>query len=149
MLPLEWAILGGAGLGLVIELAATTQLRLEIRSADLVPLKEGERADTLVVEVSGHLYYAAMRRFLREIERRVPEDTRLVVLDLSHVHGMRYAALLGFEQLRARARKHGGDLVLAGVPPSFAAMLRKVGSDLVAYEYDPIPMQSVKRALGG
>jgi SulP family sulfate permease len=151
VLPFEWAILGGIGLGLVIELVETTRTRCEVRRVDaageLVPLAEGERADTLVVEVSGHLFYAAISRFLREMDARVPADTKYLVIDLTHAFGMRYAALLAFEQLRRRAEARGGKLVLDGVSPAFAEMLRRGGSDLEIYEYDPVLMRSVRRAL--
>ena len=147
-LPLEWAILIGAGLGLLIHVIESTQPRIELRQLDdggeLVAVGAGDRPRVAVVEVSGHLHYAAIRRFLVEVEARVPED---VVIDLSHAHTMRYAALMALEELDARARKHGGKLVLAGVSPSFAEMIRQASSELVFYPYDPVPARSARHAL--
>lgn len=151
-LPLEWAILGGAGLGLFIHLAETTHVRFELRHlvrGELVLVREGEKPRALVVEVSGDLHYAAIRRFLNEIESRVPADTRLLVIDLSHAHSMRYAAFLAFEELRHRAREHDAKVVLAGVSPSFVAMLQQARSELIVYAYDPVPSKSAIRALQG
>jgi SulP family sulfate permease len=150
-LPLEWAILGGGGLGIIILLVEATRPRFELRKLDaderLVPLAEGEACDAIVVEVSGHLNHASVRRFLAEMETKVPADTKLVVVDLTHAHGMRFAALVALEELGARSRKAGGALVLAGVPPAFTEMIRAARSELPAHEYDPFPGRSVLKAL--
>jgi SulP family sulfate permease len=149
-LPLEWAILGGAGLGLAIHLAETTHVRFELRRLEgdvLVLVGTDEKPRAIVVEVSGNLHYAAIRRFLHEIESRIPADTSLLVIDLSHAHSMRYAAFLAFEELQKRARERGAKVVLAGVSPSFMAMLRQAHSELTVYEYDPTPSKSAIRAL--
>jgi SulP family sulfate permease len=150
-LPLEWAILGGGGLGIIILLVEATRPRFELRRLDaggkLVPLAEDERCDPVVVEVSGHLNHASVRRFLTEVETRVPADTKLLVVDLTHAHGMRFAALVALEELGTRSRKAGGALVLAGVPPAFAEMMHAARSELRAYGYDPMPGRSVMLAL--
>lgn len=151
VLPLEWAILGGAGLGVVIHLAETMHPRIELSTPGsggaLIGVPEGEKPREIVVEVSGLLHYAAVRRFLEATEARVPPETPLVVLDLTHAHSMRYAALLALERLHARSKAHGATLVLAGVAPSFATMLHQARSKLVFYEYDPVPSKSALRAL--
>ena len=72
LLPLEWAILVGSGIGLVIHLARTSAPRLRLLRAEgprLVPVLPGEAAPFVVIEVSGDLHYAAVPPFVDEAER--------------------------------------------------------------------------------
>jgi sulfate permease, SulP family len=150
VLPLEWAIVGGALLGLVRHLDQTKKPRMRIfvpGSDGLEPLAPGATAESVVVEVSGTLYYAAIRHFLSEVAARIPPGARRVVLDLSHAHQLRYAALTAFERLAADLERRGGHLVLAGVSAEFAAYLARAGCSLTYVREGDRPGDSVRAAL--
>jgi SulP family sulfate permease len=149
VLPIELAILIGAGLGLLIHLRETTRPRLTLLAPSgdgLVPLAEG-RAEAVVLEVSGSLHYAAIGWFSDGAHRASQRATRLLVIDLSYAHGLRYAALLALERIAADRAARGAELVLAGVSPDFLSLLERTGSSLRAFAYDPRPGASVARAL--
>ena len=79
LLPLAWAILFGAGLGLVIHLAQTSAPRLTLLQQSggrLTRVIGDERSDYLVLEVSGDLHYAAVPPFLTEAERLLADPGR-------------------------------------------------------------------------
>ena len=149
LLPLEWAIVGGALFGLVRHLhqAMRPRVRIYVASSDGLAPHDGGDAPQIVVEVSGTLYYAAIRNFLTELRARVPASARHVVLDLSHAHHMRYAALAAFEQAAADLDARGGRLVLAGVSADFAEYLTRAGSRLDVIRDGDRPGAAVRAAL--
>ena len=149
LLPLAWAIVGGALFGLVRHLhqAMRPRVRIYVASSDGLAPHDGGDAPQIVVEVSGTLYYAAIRNFLTELRARVPASARHVVLDLSHAHHMRYAALAAFEQAAADLDARGGRLVLAGVSADFAEYLTRAGSRLDVIRDGDRPGAAVRAAL--
>ncbi len=150
LLPLEWAILVGSGTGLVIHLANTSAPRLRLlRPADarLVPVAAGESPREVVLEVIGNLHYAAVPPFVSEAERLIPQDARLVVIDLSYAQEIRFTALRAFEQLAEEVDKGGGRLWLAGVSPDTQALVARSGSPLRVVPAEDEPGLSVKRCL--
>lgn len=150
LLPLEWAIVGGALVGLVrhLDQAMRPRVRIYVVSSDgLAPPGPDAAPTQIVVEVSGTLYYAAIRNFLTELRTRVPSSARQVVLDLSHAHHMRYAALAAFEQVASDLDARGGRLVLAGVSADFAEYLTRAGSRLPVVRDTDRPGAAVRVAL--
>jgi SulP family sulfate permease len=152
VLPLEWAILLGSGTGLVIHLAHTSAPRLRLlrpeeRGRRLVPTSQSEDPECVVVEVSGDLHYAAVPPFLNEVEHLIPPSARCLVLDLSHAHQIRYAALRAFERLAELAHYAGASFVLAGVNEEVAALLKRCRSSLPFEAAEVEPGLSVRRAL--
>ena len=150
VLPLEWAVLLGSGTGLVIHLANTSAPRLRLlRSADgrLVPLGPGEAPSAVVLEVSGNLHYAAVPPFVTEVERLVPPGARLLVVDLSHAHEIRFSALRALEQLADETARDGGVLWLAGVDDDTRALIGRAGSTLRVMPAEAEPGLSVRRCL--
>ena len=150
VLPLEWAILLGSGTGLVIHLANTSAPRLRLlRLADrrLVPVAPGESPREVVLEVSGNLHYAAVPPFVSEAERLIPPAARVVVIDLSYAHEIRFTALRAFEQLAEEVESDGGRLWLAGVSPETQALVTRSGSALRVVPAEDEPGLSVRRAL--
>jgi len=150
VLPIEWAILLGSGTGLVIHLANTSAPRLRLlRPADgrLVPVAAGESPLEVVLEVSGNLHYAAVPPFVSEAERIVPPDARLVVIDLSHAHEIRFTALRALEQLADETARAGGAFWLAGVNADTQALIRRSGSTLRVMPAEAEPGLSVRRCL--
>ncbi len=150
VLPIEWAILLGSGTGLVIHLAKTSAPRLRLlrpAAGRLVPVTPGESPQGVVLEVSGNLHYAAVPPFVSEAERLVPPGTRLVVVDLSHAHEIRFSALVAFEQLADEIARDGGVLWLAGVDPDTQALIARAGSTLRVMPAEAEPGLSVERCL--
>lgn len=151
LMPLEWAIISGTGLALVMHLAATMQprTRLLIPRGDgrLTPLRDGERPSIAVLEVSGDLHFAAATTFADDARELVPDSAERVIVDLSHAHQARYASLDKLEDLDEWFAEQGQRLELAGVPPAFVKLLDKTHSSLPYVPADPEPGASVRRAL--
>jgi anti-anti-sigma regulatory factor len=101
----------------------------------------------LVLEISGDCHFAASGLLLERVESSVPPGARDVVLDLSHAHALRFAALLAFEKLSRDLKARGARLWLAGVDPDFAKLLSKTGSHLPAEPYVAEPSRSVRSVL--
>jgi SulP family sulfate permease len=150
VLPLEWAILLGSGTGLVLHLARTSAPRLRLLRPEgerLVPVGAADRPEAVVLEVSGDLHYAAVPPFLAEAEQMLPPCASRVVLDLSHAHQIRYAALRAFEELAAQVEARGGVLRLAGADAATQGLVSRSGSPLIATPAELEPGLSVRRCL--
>lgn len=150
VLPLEWAILLGCGTGLVIHLANTSAPRLRLLRPEgerLVPVSSGAVPETVVLEVSGDLHYAAVPPFVSATEQLVPEGVRAVVLDLSHAHQIRFTALRAFEQLAEQLGRQGAALWLAGVDQDTRDLIERSGSPLAFVPAEAEPGLSLRRCL--
>ncbi|HXV61719.1 MAG TPA: SulP family inorganic anion transporter [Vicinamibacteria bacterium] len=152
VLPLEWAILLGAGLGLVIHLARTSIPRVRLLTADgpkerIRPIGPEDEPAVVIVEVSGDLHYAAAEPFLAEVEHKLPSSARVVIMDLSHAHEMRFTALLTLERFASDLERRDVRLHLAGVPKDVYDMLRATGSRLRAVPAEAEPYLSVRKCL--
>lgn len=150
VLPLEWAIFVGVGLGVAQYLAAgrSPRLQLLVPSGDrLLPVAATDVGGVVVLEVSGDCHFAAAGSFLDDAERLLPLNVTDVVLDLSHTRALRFAALLAFERLAELVKARGGTLWLAGVDPEFCTLLTDTGSKLRAEPYRPEPLASVRTVL--
>ncbi|HEX9188399.1 MAG TPA: SulP family inorganic anion transporter [Vicinamibacteria bacterium] len=150
LLPLEWAILLGSGTGLVIHLAKTAAPRLRLLRPEggrLVPVAAGETPDTVVLEVSGDLHYAAVPPFVTEAEALLRPGLRRVIVDLSHAHEIRFTALRAFEALAAEVESAGGSLCLAGADEDVQALVKRSGSALRVVPAEAEPGLSVRRCL--
>jgi len=153
VLPLEWAILLGAGLGLAIHLARTSvpRLRLLVPTGEdaerLLPLKPEDRPEIIVVEVSGDLHYAAVEPFLAELEHRIPAAAKIMVMDLTHAHEMRFTALVALERFASDLEKRGIALHLSGVSDDVLRMIEASGSHLPATPAEAEPHLSLKKCL--
>jgi SulP family sulfate permease len=154
-LPLEWAILVGAGLGLAIHLARTSVPRLRLlvpagRDYErLIPMKPEDHPEIVVVEVSGDLHYAAVEPFLAELEHRIPQAARIVAMDLTHAHEMRFTALVALERFASDLAKKGIALHLAGVSDEVMRMIDSSGSHLPATPVEAEPYLSLRKCLRG
>jgi sulfate permease, SulP family len=153
LLPLEWAILFGAGLGLVIHLARTSVPRLRLLvPADpelerLLPLKPEDKPEIVVVEVSGDLHYAAVDPFLAELEHRIPRAAKVVAMDLTHAHEMRFTALVALERFASDLAAKGISFHLSGVPEDVMGMIEASGSHLPATPAEAEPYLSLRKCL--
>jgi len=150
LLPLEWAILLGTGAALVIHLARTSEARVRFLVPDgerFVAMPVGEAARVVVVEVSGNLHYAAVPPFVRQVRASLPTTAEYVVVDLSHAHELRFAALIALEELGSELETRGARLRLAGVSERFLTALKNSGSGLAVTLESVEPGESVRRAL--
>lgn len=151
--PLEWAILIGAGLGLVIHLARTSTPRIRLLEPSapdddrLVPIASGSAPEIVVVEVSGDLHYAAVEPFLAEAEHRLPRSAKTVIMDLTHAHEMRFTALIALERFADDLAAKGVTLHLAGVSDDVLEMMQASGSHLIATPAEAEPLRSVRKCL--
>lgn len=150
LLPLEWAILLGSATGLVIHIANTSSPRLRLlrwESEQLVPVAPDEAPELVVVEVSGNLHYAAVAPFLDDAERIIPPSAGTVIIDLSHAHEIRFAALRALERLSEEMKHDGAVLWLAGVDEETARLLERSESTLPWIREEAVPGLSVERCI--
>ena len=149
-LPLSWAILIGTGTALVIHIANTSAPRLRLLrpvNGRLMPVGPDDKPELVVLEVSGNLHYAAVAPFIEEAERILPEAARAVILDLSHAHEIRFAALRALESLAEEMKHDGGVLWLAGVHRDTATLLERSRSPMQWVADDVVPGASVWRCI--
>lgn len=145
VMPLHWAVFVGAGLGLFIHLARTSAPRvraLTFHDDRLLPVEPGENPSVVVLEVSGAVHYAAVDPLLKDVERHLPAAAKLVIVDLSHAHELRFTGLRALEWWAADLERRGIRLRLAGVTPDVRAMLEGAGSHLPYTMSDPEPGRS-------
>ena len=152
LLPLEHAILLGAGVALVIHLAHTSvpRIRLLVPRGDRLAAPEPfEKPATVVLEVSGNLHYAAVPPFVAEARAQLPPSAELVIVDLSHAHDLRFAAIAALEELAAELDDKGVELRLAGVERDFYEALARARCRLCVTPAQIEPGESVRRCLRG
>jgi SulP family sulfate permease len=150
LLPLQWAILLGTGTALVIHIWNTSAPRLRLLRVEgdrFVPAGADEKPELVVLEVSGNLHYAAVPPFVEEAEALIPPSARAVIVDLSHAHEIRFAALRALEQLAEEMAHDGGVLCLAGVDSDTARLLQRSGSKLTWVSEDLVPGASVRSCI--
>ena len=150
LLPLQWAILLGTGTALVIYIANTSAPRVRMlrpENGGLVPVGAEDGPEIVVIEVSGNLHYAAVAPFEEEVERIVPQTARVVIIDLSHAHELRFAALRALERLAEETKHDGGVLWLAGVDEDTARLLERSGTTLPWVREEPVPGASVRLCI--
>ncbi|PIE19172.1 MAG: hypothetical protein CSA65_03105 [Proteobacteria bacterium] len=153
VLPLEWAIISGTGLGLVIHLAATMSPEMRLLQLDarglLQPLDSRKEAvpETVIFEVSGDLHYAAVASFSDEARRQIPRGARQVLIDLGHAHHARFAFLEAVETLAEWLAERGQQLELTEVSEAFHELLCRAGSELEARPRQRRPGASLDESL--
>jgi SulP family sulfate permease len=154
VLPLWWAVFIGAGLGLVIHLARTSSprvRRLTVKNERL-SAEPQDAPGVVVLEVSGAVHYAAVEPLLAELERQLPSSARLVIVDLTHAHELRFTGLRALEWWAADLERRGIQLRLAGVTEDVRDLLQAANSHLAYTMWDAEPGRSALnsfRASGG
>jgi SulP family sulfate permease len=150
VMPLHWAVFVGAGLGLLIHLARTSAPRvrpLTFRDDRLVPIEPDENPSVVVMEISGGVHYAAVDPLLEDVERHLPSAARLVIVDLSHAHELRFTGLRALEWWAADLERRGIRLRLAGVTPEVREMLEGTATHIPFTMWDPEPGRSAWKAV--
>lgn len=150
VMPLHWAVFVGAGLGLLIHLARTTAPRvraLTFRDDRLVPVAPGDDPPVVVLEVSGAVHYAAVDALLEDAERQLPPASRLVIMDSSHAHELRFTGLRALEWWAADLERRGIRLRLAGVTPDVRQMLEGAATHIPYTMWDHEPGKSAWTAV--
>jgi SulP family sulfate permease len=146
ILPLEWAVFVGAGLGLVIHLARTSRPRVRALTFEgnrLVPVGESETPQVAVLEISGAVHYAAAEPLLQELQEQLPASAKTVIVDLSHAHELRFTGLRALEWWADDLKRRGVELRLAGVNAEVRDLLVSTHSHLPYTMWDPEPGRSV------
>ena len=103
----------------------------------------------MVLEVSGNLHYAAIPPFVTRAEALLRPGLRRVIVDLSHAHEIRFAALRAFEALAVEVEAAGGTFCLAGADEDVQSLLARSGSPLRVLPAEAEPGLSVQRCLEG
>lgn len=146
ILPLEWAIFLGVGLGLLLHLGQNARARVRFwrvgpaqEAVALERLDGLSHQDTLIVEISGSFHYAAVQQFREELAQELPSEPARVIFDLSHAHHMRFAAVLALEQLHAQLEARGQQLILCGVSEPFGQILAQTEAKVQWFVQSPSP----------
>lgn len=149
-LPLAWAVFVGAGLGLVIHVARTSVPRvrsLTFEDGRLVAVEEGSAPSVLVLEIWARSGSAAVEPLLDQVERLLSPQVRIVIVDLTHAHELRFTGLRALEWWAADLARRGIRLRLAGVTPDVLTLLRNAESQLEYTMWDPEPGRSAWNSL--
>ena len=149
VLPLEWAVFVGAGLGLLIHLARTSRPRvraLTFLDGRLVPVEKGGTPTIAVLEISGSVHYAAAEPLLQELVLNLPASARTVIVDLSHAHELRFTGLRALEWWAGDLARRDVQLRLAGVTAEVRDLLEATHSHLPYTMWDPEPGRSALQA---
>jgi SulP family sulfate permease len=132
LLDLTQAIVIGFGLSTLIFMAQMSDLVVVRQAVDPVRMEAaGHRfADRefpgAVYTLAGPLFFAAARKLLDEVEAHDGEDVR-VILSMRGVPLVDATGLEVLNELLARQRRGGGDLLLAGLQVRVEALLRRAG----------------------
>ena len=151
LLPLAYAVMVGVALGLIIHLARTSRPRVTAMTFDgqrLVPVVDGSTPLIVVLEISGAVHFAAVQPLVDRVHQSIPPTARLVIVDLSHAHELRYTGLRALERYAGEARSRGIDLRLSGVMPEVRDMLLATDSHLEFTMWEPEPGLSARRCAG-
>ena len=151
VLPLEFAVFvgGGAGLWFHLRQSLTPELvLLRPTNTGLEPLASPSHGadDVVVIQVTGDLYYAAVDHLANTIRGQLAPN-RMLIVDVSHAPGMRYAALQMLEQMHERAERNNGHLRIVGAPPDFERVCQRAGSTLKLYPRQDVPGASLQHCL--
>ena len=160
VLPLEYSIYLGVALSLGLYLYSSSQ---GVKAVRLIPLEPHQfRAEPLkkqlpsgepvIISVSGHLYFAAMK----QLEDLLPEpdgtSQTVVILRLRDNDYLGSTGIHFLQRYIAKLEMGGGKLILSGVSPKIqhqleqSGFLQRIGKDNIFYE-DDIIFSSTERAL--
>lgn len=133
-LPIHYALLTGAVVGLLIHLAdsSTPHMRAYVAvGGHLLPRTSAtDPTAVVVIEVSGDLHYAAVPAFVNQALQMAGTGTAGVVVDLSHAHNARYAAIEALESLVAHWRAEGRPAIVSGVDEELQELFRRADGRL-------------------
>ena len=149
VLPLEYAVFvgGGAGLWFHLRQSLTPEIQLLIpTSSGLEPASPSTDNETVVLQVTGDLYYAAVEHLGRVLLPLV-RPSRTLIVDVSHAPGMRYAALQKLEFVSTLTKQANGRLHVVGVTPEFMEVTKRTTSTLSVYAHRTIPGESLRQCL--
>ncbi len=149
VLPLEYAVFvgGGAGLWFHLRQSLTPEIQLLIPTpSGLEPVSPSTDSNTVVLQVTGDLYYAAVEHLGRVLLPLV-KPSRTLIVDVSHAPGMRYAALQMLELVSTLAEQANGRLHVVGVTPEFMQVTQRATSTLSVYAHRSIPGESLRQCL--
>lgn len=148
LLPLELAVFAGAGVALVLHLAEDSHPHL--RDWSIGPDGLGpHHADALgvAIEVNGNLHFAAAAGLPDELLARVPASARVVVVDLTHAHAVRWRALNALDEIAAVLEQRGALLIVCGAPERLLLAIDRMGSRLDACGREELPGAALERAV--
>jgi glyoxylase-like metal-dependent hydrolase (beta-lactamase superfamily II)/rhodanese-related sulfurtransferase/anti-anti-sigma regulatory factor len=149
LLPLEWAVVVGAGLGLTIHLRRTTTptIRLYYPTASgLEPCSPGDTQRRRVLQVSGSLYYAAVDPLIEALEAQTSSADTLVV-DVSYAQELGYSALQALHRTSRDMAARNGQFIVAGVEPAFQRLIDRTAVDIATVSRGAVPGEALDSAL--
>jgi sulfate permease, SulP family len=151
--PLQWGMLVGVMLGIFFHLRETIEPRFRFYTVPetnpFAPLQRWSDTATsstiFLVEISGDLHYAAADELATLVDR-IPPQATCVILDLTHAHAMRFAALEAFEKIETTLPETTF-FALSGVAEPFAKKLANSKSTLQWFPTEYEPQRSVRSAI--
>ena len=131
ILDFHEAILLGAALGIVLFLFQASQTSIRTYRLDaqqrLQPATEIRQETSLFVQVSGSLYFAAARQLPGRLDQLLTPKLRYLILDLSHTHHCRVAAVQALLQFTEQCSLRDIRIEITGVNDELQAMTQKMG----------------------
>jgi SulP family sulfate permease len=133
ILDFHQAILLGTMLGIVMFLFQTSKPLLfcyEIDESNQALPVHNKQPAHLLVQVSGSLYFAAARQLPDRVLARITKETKSVVLDLSHAHQGRVAAVQALETIHQYCLENKIRFTMTGGSASLHQLCKSMRSQL-------------------
>jgi SulP family sulfate permease len=142
------AILLGAALGIVLFLFQASQTKLFLYQLDedrrLTRIESSANETALLIQISGSLYFAAARALPERLEQHLHADIREMVLDLSHVHQCRVAAVQALLSFAEQCQLRGIRLSISCPPAELKKLVHSMGVRL-PWSDDQLSMQLIRK----
>lgn len=133
ILDFHIAILLGTLLGIIMFLFQTSKPLLftyELDDQKMATPVHNKLPNHLLIQISGSLYFAAARQLPERVNARLTTDTKLCVLDLSHAHQGRVAAVQAIVDIHQHCLNLGIELSLTGGSENLRKLSESMGVNL-------------------
>jgi sulfate permease, SulP family len=131
VLTFHEAILLGAGLGILLFLIQASKTSLITyrmgSSGQLIRSDDLSEEQSALIQISGSLYFAAARQLPERLDRLLSSNLNYLVLDLTHTHQCRIAAIQALLQFSEQCSLRGIRLDIAGSSEELRQLCNSMG----------------------
>ncbi|MDN3649084.1 SulP family inorganic anion transporter [Reinekea marina] len=133
MFDFHIAILVGTLLGIGLFLFQTSKPQIfcyELDEHNQAHPVHNKAPSRLLIQISGSLYFAAARQLPNQVNERLVEGTQQCVIDLSHAHQCRVAAIQALQEIEQHCVAQGIDLKMTGASTSLQSLCSSLNTAL-------------------
>lgn len=124
------AVLLGATLGILLFLFQASQIclfRYRIDDSALTRITDNDHPERLLIQVSGSLYFAAARQLPDRLNGHLNPQLKELILDLSHAHHCRVAAIQALLNFSEQCSLQSIDLRITGASDELKQLVHSMG----------------------